>query len=187
MHDFLLKNKVPNCLSERGVFDYDTAMLDKQFAEQKLRSAIALIDSLLSGDWPYSDSQAALRQVNRALQEEYNELRALDSFSDQEVVNSHCRQARSLLSDFAGFIGFILRSSNVRNTFEFYHPIKTIGELLLGTNLKLVVGSEWNYTPFVYPIPTETLKEFIFVGLPASEAQNALLVPIAGHELVIWN
>jgi hypothetical protein len=53
---------------------------------------------------------------------------------------------------------------------------------------KVVISSEWNYVPFIYPLPTSLLKDFIFVGLPASESQNALLVPIAGHELghAVW-
>jgi hypothetical protein len=76
----------------------------------------------------------------------------------------------------------------VRNSFESYAPIREVGTKLLGQDLRLIVGSEWTYNPFTYPIPATDLAEFVLVGLPASEAQNALLLPIAGHELghALW-
>jgi hypothetical protein len=40
----------------------------------------------------------------------------------------------------------------------------------------------------VYPIAPSELKDFIFIGIPASECQNPLITPLAGHELghVVW-
>jgi hypothetical protein len=59
---------------------------------------------------------------------------------------------------------------------------------ILGDGYRLIIGSEWNYSPYVYPLLSQLLEKFILVGLPASEAQIALLIPTAGHELghAIW-
>ena len=69
-----------------------------------------------------------------------------------------------------------------------YYAIKRIGVSFLGNDVRLILGSEWNYSPFAYPSPNPLLIDYVLVGLPASEAQNALLVPIAGHELghAVW-
>jgi hypothetical protein len=42
--------------------------------------------------------------------------------------------------------------------------------------------------PFAYPQSIENLRSFVLIGLPASEAASALLMPVAGHELghAVW-
>src|SRR4051812_21047942 len=149
-----------------------TATLDKVFAEQKPLTALRLVEALLSGEWPYTDSVDAINVVKRELKDEYDALSELDVDADPKVITAHCKASRSALQTNAGILGFVLRSSNVRNAFEIYDPIKRMGEALLGQRIKVVVGSEWSYSPFVYPIPHPALENYILVGLPASEAQN---------------
>jgi hypothetical protein len=163
-------------------------LLDSDFAKQKLRSATVLLDALLPGDWPYSDAQEAAQLIRTEFDEELKKLDALDDDSDPAIRVAHCVQARHVIQKNKGYIGFILRSSNVRNSVELYHPLKTITASLLGPKYRLIIGSEWNYSPYIYPLLSQLLDSFILVGLPASEAQNALLVPTAGHELghAIW-
>jgi hypothetical protein len=50
------------------------------------------------------------------------------------------------------------------------------------------LSCEWDYIPFAYPQSLEDLRSFVLIGLPASEAATALLVPLAGHELghAVW-
>jgi len=51
----------------------------------------------------------------------------------------------------------------------------------------LILSSEWEYSPHIYnEIPR--LPGFVLIGLPASESDNPLLLPLAGHELghSIW-
>ncbi len=42
--------------------------------------------------------------------------------------------------------------------------------------------------PFAYPQSLPDLKSFVLIGLPASEAGSALLLPLAAHELghAVW-
>jgi hypothetical protein len=54
---------------------------------------------------------------------------------------------------------------------------------LLGDNTKLVLSSEWMFSPFTLTQVFPELPEFVFIGIPASESGNALIVPSTGHEL----
>jgi hypothetical protein len=162
-------------LTKKACSTMTTIMQDREYAEQKLRSAIRLTDGLLAGDWPYRDSEVALKRIRKLLHDKLDDLIKLDEGANTEVIKSHCKEARSSISQYMGFIGFILRSSNVRNAFEIYEPLCRLRKELLGGGLRIVIGSEWNYTPFIYPTPAELLADYIFVGLPASEGQNALV------------
>src|SRR4029077_19952142 len=53
---------------------------------------------------------------------------------------------------------------------------------------QLIFSSEWDYVPFAYPQSLEDLKSFVLIGMPASDAASALLMPLAGHELghAVW-
>lgn len=89
--------------------------------------------------------------------------------------------------------GFLLRSTNVRNAFEIAGPLgRLINALTVDPEkqmppLKLVLSSEWDYSPLMYghvgPLPG-----YVLIGLPAPESANPLLVPLAGHEIAhaIW-
>jgi hypothetical protein len=56
------------------------------------------------------------------------------------------------------------------------------------SNTCVVLSSEWEFSPFIYPIALDELPEFVFIGIPASECHNPLIIPLAGHELghVVW-
>jgi hypothetical protein len=86
------------------------------------------------------------------------------------------------------FLGLLLRSSNLRNAFEIYFPIKILSTELLEHNTCVVLSSEWEFSPFIYPVALDELPEFVFIGIPASECHNPLILPLAGHELghVVW-
>jgi hypothetical protein len=165
-----------------------TALLGKTLSAQRLDSALYLVAGLLDTEWAYSDAHDALKRIHDGLHEIRRDLSELDDDADADVVRHYGLQALRTVAELTSFVGFILRSSDTRNSFEIYSPIKEIGSALLGSDIKLIVGSEWNYNPFIYPLPTSVLSDFILVGLPASEAQNSLLLPVAGHELghAIW-
>jgi hypothetical protein len=67
-------------------------------------------------------------------------------------------------------------------------PLHAIAQAALQGKPQLILSSEWDYVPFAYPQSLENLKSFILIGLPASEAASALLMPVAGHELghAVW-
>ncbi len=95
----------------------------------------------------------------------------------------------SQLFHFHRFLGYITKSSDPINSFEIYFSFRRLAEFILGKNIRLIISSEWEYySPVNFSIPKELIN-FIFIGLPVSEADNSLIVPLSGHELghSIWN
>lgn len=84
---------------------------------------------------------------------------------------------------FLPILGFAVRSTNIRNSFELFIPLLEISHQLLGPDTNLVLSSEWDFSPFTYPLVFAELPNFVLIGLPASESGNPLVVPLAGHEL----
>lgn len=164
-----------------------TLTLDKDLAVQRLQAALRLVENLAAGDWPYPDSADAILAIRNEFSNKLSTFAEIDDASD-DIVSSWCKDVRALVARYLSFVGVIVRSADLRNAFELYYPVRSMCTGLLGDDFKVVLGSEWTYIPFVYPLPTKSLEKFIFFGLPASEAENPLLTPIAGHELghAIW-
>jgi hypothetical protein len=76
----------------------------------------------------------------------------------------------------------------VRNAFELLDPLQSIVDEVLQGRPELLLSSEWDYVPFAYPQSLDDLRSFVLIGLPASEAASALLLPLAGHEIghAVW-
>ena len=86
-------------------------------------------------------------------------------------------------------IGFLLRSTNIRNAFELCAPLQRLCEEILEPEespltrkTRLVLSSEWYYQAQVHPAK-EYLESYVLIGLPAPESSNPLLLPLAGHEM----
>jgi hypothetical protein len=62
---------------------------------------------------------------------------------------------------------------------HFYKCVK----IIYGADAKLIVSSEWQFSPFTYPAVTDDFHNLMFIGLPSTEANNSLILPLAGHEL----
>jgi hypothetical protein len=101
----------------------------------------------------------------------------------KEIIHNVCRDSLRELSVYLPILGFVLRATNVRNAFEAYAPFQRLTYRLLGTDAKLIISSEWEFSPFVYGEIPGPLRGFVLIGLPAPESSNPLLLPLAGHEL----
>jgi hypothetical protein len=147
-----------------------------------------LAERLLEGEYPHVDSRNAIDKILAAYQNSKCQLLRLDHTASPETVLEYCRSVNIDLVRLKIFLGFLLRSANLRNAFEQYFPIKILASELLGDSTALVLSSEWSFSPYTYPLPLNELPDFVFVGLPASECQNPLVLPLAGHELghVVW-
>jgi hypothetical protein len=80
-------------------------------------------------------------------------------------------------------LGFLLRSTNVRNAFELYDPLRSIVSETISSGASLIISSEWDFIPFTYPMNLDVLPSYVLVGGPASESANPLVIPLAGHEI----
>lgn len=164
------------------------------YTTQRLEAFIAEIEHLGDSDFPYAHSREALNELRQLFETKLADLRALSPATDLGVVKQHCTEALGLFFDFLPLIGFVLRSTNVRNAFEMFRPLLHMAQQVVEPNIppadrttRLLLSSEWDYSPLTfYRIPH--LTGFVFLGFPAPESGNPLLLPLAGHELghTVW-
>ncbi len=170
-------------------------MLSQAFAVDRLRAFVAEVRRVEESEFPYSDSQVALKIIGKLFDGKLARLQAFDDRSEPAIVRQECKLSLGALFQYVPLLGFILRSTNVRNAFEFCAPLKRLARQVLDHNVdeakrttRLLLSSEWDYSPFVYrDIPD--LPGLVLIGLPAPESSNPFLIPLAGHELghSIWS
>lgn len=156
--------------------------------KDKLRAVLAQIGILKTSDFPHKHSEEALDHLRDLFEDDLKTLEHVSASSDLAVSRQACADVQEHIEQYFPILGFILRSTNVRNAFEFHEPLLSLVRILLKPNFKLVLSSEWEFSLFTY-LPLENLQDFVLIGLPASESSNALVLPAAGHELGhhIWN
>lgn len=152
-------------------------------AKRKLQSVVNLVKALNSGDFPHNDSRDVLKELDGILQSQFEALMNLHEDSDKDSVNTLCKAITYKIFQIYPFLGFILRSTNVRNSFELHGPFLRLVQQAFGPNAKLVISSEWEFSPFTFQKPTDLgISDSVFIGIPASETSNGLSIPLAGHE-----
>jgi hypothetical protein len=165
------------------------------YTQQRVRSFLREIERLSESEFPYMDSKAALDQLQTLFDRKLQRLEAFAPGSDPSIISQECRVTLLALYQYLPLLGFILRSTNVRNAFEAFGPfLRLAGDVLepgierSQRKTKLLLSSEWDYSPFTYPTIPD-LPKFLFIGLPAPESANPLLIPLAGHELghAVWS
>lgn len=150
---------------------------------RKIGSVRALIQQLLEEDFPYPQGKTLLAAIDELLDHREVAIADADPAASCEVVNRLCQVSQKTISDHLPLVGFVLRSTNIRNAFELYAPLLKIVQKALGPEANLVISSEWEFSPYTLIPPRIGGKHFVLIGLPASESENALASPLAGHEL----
>lgn len=163
-----------------------------EYTLKRLRAFLDEIRHLSTSEFPYPQSKEAL-QILEKIFEKYRSFLE-DSKRDKRLDEWTCKNVNRGIVTYLPILGFILRSTNVRNAFEVYGPTLRIAGAILEPHLaltkrrtRLILSSEWNYSPLVYrELPT--LPGFALIGLPAPESSNPFLIPLIGHELghVVW-
>ena len=156
----------------------------------KIQRALKQLAKLRQGDFVYPDGRDALDQIARQLEKQITKLEKLKADSSVDLVTSTYNNVLSLLMAVVPMMGFILRSTNVRNAFEAYDPLQQLCKRLFPDRaVKLILSSDWDFSPLTLPMNNyEQFPDLIFIGLPATEGDNVLLLPLAGHELAhsVW-
>lgn len=148
----------------------------------KLERLIAQADVIISSEHPNIDSKAAARELKAQVEAIKRRFSAFDDYP-RTIQNSILREANYTLLRTLTLLGFIVRSTTTRNLFELYYPFRAISNRLVEYDVRLIISSDWRFSPFTYPFGLEQLPNYVLIGLPASESENALLFPTAGHEL----
>ena len=151
-------------------------------AQKRVDAVIEEVERLKQSDFPYDHPREALESLNSQLAHLRNVLKKIDPAEPSETVLNLCIVSLEELFTCVPLLGFILRSTNTRNAFEAYAPLLRLARKILGNNTKLIISSEWDYSPYVYS-SSGYLDKFIMLGLPAPESANPLLLPLSGHEL----
>ena len=152
----------------------------------RVRAALDLVAQLQTSEFPQPYCEEGIRLIGEMLQERKKLLDSFDDKKDPEVVYTACHELLDTLFELLPILGFFLRSTNVRNAFELHGPLARLARKLV-PDAKLILSSEWDFSPFNYP-QMASLPDYVLIGLPASESANALALPLAGHELghAVW-
>jgi hypothetical protein len=160
-----------------------------EYSLNRVAAVLEEIGRLKESEFPYPHSRDALIRIEQLFLNHRSKLEALNTpGKNPAIVRSFCSTALTDLFKYLPLLGFILRSTNVRNAFEVYGPLLRLSKLVLGKDIKLILSSEWEeYSPFTFREISE-LPNFVLIGFPAPESANPLLLPLAGHELghTIW-
>ena len=156
-----------------------------KYSRDRIKSVLDSIRQLKASEFPYSDSKDALCRIEQLFENTLQRLDATDA--DPEYIRQLCSISLRHLFIYVPKLGFILRSTNVRNAFETFGPVRDIARKALGPEIRLLLSSEWAFSPMVYH-QIGALPGFVLIGLPASESSNPLLIPLCGHELghAVW-
>jgi hypothetical protein len=160
------------------------------YTVDRVHAALNLARDLEASEFPQPYCKEGIQLIAERFQEREKFLKSIGDKRDLAIVRATCRGVLDDLFDLLPILGFFLRSTNVRNAFELHGPLARIAEQLV-PGIKLVISSEWDFSPhsfFGYPPVATSLPNFVLIGLPASESANALVLPLAGHELghAVW-
>ncbi len=158
-------------------------------ARKRLQAVLDEIARVAETEFPYKGSEHALKKLENLYRSRLSILNQLNDQSNTAILKQACSLALGDLFHYLPMLGFIVRSTNVRNAFEVFRPVLRLARDVLEPQVpkqqqqtQLVLSSEWDYSPFIYrDIPG--LPGFVLIGLPSPESSNPLLVPLAGHEL----
>ncbi len=158
------------------------------YALKRLNAFIDEAERLKELEFPYPHSHEALKALAALFESGKKWLELIDP-GDTDVVINECALALELLFEYLPLLGFVLRSTNVRNAFESYGPLLRLSHAVLEPKVlrrrrktQLLLSSEWDYSPFTYT-GIRDMPSFVLIGMPAPESSNPLLLPLAGHEL----
>lgn len=158
------------------------------YTRKKLDDVVETINLLKEEDFPQKHSGYALDLLEHKFQQRLSLLDKTSASNDPTVIHRVCKEATETIDQYLPLIGFVARSMHIRNAFELHGPVFDLVKNALGEDAKLILSSEWEFSPFTFILPSLEDRRFVMIGLPASESANALIIPLAGHELghSIW-
>lgn len=151
-------------------------------AERRISAFLEQIALLRDSSFPHEDGIRVLEKIAEVFERLKRQLDIPPS-ADDAFADRQCLHVAVTISKYTETLGLVLRSTNVRNAFELHHVLKGMVEKLLGRETDLLISSEWNFIPFTYPVGIDLLDSVVLIGSPAPESENALIVPLAGHEI----
>jgi hypothetical protein len=151
---------------------------------QRVDKVLELVQALKEEDFPHADSTKTLLFVEKEFSEIQDTLTHLDpTLHDPRTIRANCRSALDDISDYLPVLGFVARSTDVVGALEMHRPLHRIVRGTVDADAYLLLTSDWDYSPYTYVHHRLIQEGIVLVGLPASEANNGLIMPLAGHEI----
>jgi hypothetical protein len=150
---------------------------------KKLLAFLSQTSRLLLSDFPHPSSESALELIKEFFDKQLDRLERAARSPDHTLPMRTCITINERIYQHLPILGFLLRSTNIRNSFEAYHAFVDMATALIGSSAKVIMSSEWDFSPLTYPMTVSVLPEHVLIGMPSSESSNALILPLAGHEL----
>lgn len=159
----------------------------KKDALARIAAVLEEIERLKQSEFPYTHPSDAFDLLEVRFKRHQASLKNLSVKNKKDAFLNACHISLRDLNIYIPILGFVLRATNVRNAFEAYAPLQRLAYRIMGDVTKLIISSEWEFTPFVYRAIVG-LTGFVLIGLPATESSNPLLIPLSGHELghAVW-
>ncbi len=117
-------------------------------ARDRVAAALEEIERLMQSEFPSQPPKDAMDILRDKFKESALALDRIEPTTPAHIIHTECNASLERLFVSVPILGFILRSTNVRNGFEAYGPLLRLAECLMGSNAKLIVSSEWEFSPF---------------------------------------
>ncbi len=160
----------------------EASLLRLASAKRRVAAFLKQVAELRTSSFPHDDGDDALNAIETVFLNEQARLDIPPGVQDA-VIDVMCLHVTKLLSAHTDILGFILRSTNVRNPFELHFALAKLVRMAIGSDVQVLISSEWDFIPFTYPMSLEYLPTFVLIGSPAPESGNVLIAPLAGHEI----
>lgn len=145
-----------------------------EHAKARIGAVLATIHGLKQGEFPTDDAREALVAIERLFAEDRDYLDQITPQYIPRVVREACSESLKHVFSFMPFLGFLLRCTNIRNSFELYRPLLQLAKALLdpideSVATRLLLSSEWDYSPYTYTemdddTGKDYLREFVLIG-----------------------
>lgn len=120
-------------------------MSTEVIARLKLKAVIARVNSVFNADTPFDNVRVALIKLRKVLRAFESRLNLASSLNDQDATASIIITLNQKILHILPIIGFILRSTNVRNAFELLDPLQNLAQRCISSSARVVLSSEWDY------------------------------------------
>ncbi|MCK4389111.1 MAG: hypothetical protein KAV83_02585 [Desulfobacterales bacterium] len=102
------------------------------YARNRITAALEEIGRLMQAEFPAQHPKDAMNTLRDKFEEQCSALERIGEKVPPEIAKTQCEASLERLFVYVPILGFILRSTNVRNGFEAYGPLLYLAECLMG-------------------------------------------------------
>lgn len=160
------------------------------YSKERLRTVRNAVRAMLAQQFPQEAARSLLSSYIDILDSLESDIEKLAiSGASLTDLSQTSRVVFAKISQIVQALGILQRSSSLRISFELAAAVRRMCLTILKSDPNLqtrqfmvICASEWDYSPIYYP-KFDLQEDMILLGLPASESDNALMLPIMAHEV----